>query len=384
MEILNLLIALTFSRVLAFLAEGSGIASLTTYILSGYILSQPFLGVVSEFDESLLDLSLITLFFYVGLNVDLRISMPVLKEALLISSLGVLTTLAAVTLAANFVGIDLMTSLIIALALSNTATEVVFLTLKPADLTGEVVRRVLITSSFFDDVLMIGFISVLGAVSSGGWELTFHALRQVLFALSVLALGLTLTKALSRKLITHRLITNAAVLTLFTVTLTGYLVGVDLAFSAYFGGIALGMLRFVRDPMLVNIVRLNDLIQYFSEVLDIFLIPIFFLHVGAGLNLSHVLTPEFAAIIASAWMGKFLGCSIPHIVRGDLRKGVMYGIVMNARGGLESVVAAIALKHGLLTPALYSVVVVTAVTSSIAVPVLATVMQKRLRAYRPR
>lgn len=381
MEILNLLIALLISRTLAFLAEGLGIASLTTYVLSGYLLSHPSLRLVSDYDQLLLDLSLITLFFYVGLNVDLRVSRHVLKESLITSFSGVITTVALVTLTSALVGIDLTTSLIIGLALSNTATEVVFLTIKPSELVSEAVRKVLITSSFFDDLLMIGFISLLDVAGLGGFELTSHTLRQTLFALAVFTSGLALTKALSKRLITHRVMTNVAVITLLTVTLTGYSVGIDLAFSAYFAGIALGMLRFVRDPMLVNIVRLNDLIQYFSEALDVFLIPIFFLYVGANLNITYVLTLEFVAVFTSAWVGKFLGCSLPHIIRGDLTTGITYGVVMNARGGLESVAAMLALRYGLLSPTLYSIVVVTAITSSIITPLLAVALRRCLRAY---
>ncbi|MEM1600860.1 MAG: cation:proton antiporter [Sulfolobales archaeon] len=381
MGIFDLLIALLISRTLAFLAEGLGIASLTIYVLSGYVLSHPSLSLVSDYDQLLLDLSLITLFFYVGLNVDLRVGKHVVKESLIISSSGVITTIVLVMLTSTLVGIDLTTCLIVGLALSNTATEVVFLTIKPSELVGEAVRKVLITSSFFDDLLMICFISLLDVAGLGGFELTSHAFKQALFALAVFTLGLILTKVLSRRLITHRIMVNVAVITLLTATLTGYLLGIDLAFSAYFAGVALGMLRFIRDPMLVNIVRLNDLIQYFSEALDIFLIPIFFLYVGANLNLTHILTPEFMAIFTSAWVGKFLGCSLPRIIRGDLTTGITYGVVMNARGGLESVAAMVALRYGLLSPTLYSVVVVTAITSSITTPLLITTLRRYLRTY---
>ncbi|MCS7108914.1 MAG: cation:proton antiporter [Sulfolobales archaeon] len=381
MDVLKLLTALLLSRVLAALGEGLGLASLTIYILSGYVLNHTSLKLLSEFDELLLDLSLITLFFYVGLNVDLRISRPVLRESLIISSSGVLTTLALVTSMVYLGGADLITSIVVGLALSNTATEVIFLALKPSELGIESVRKVIIASSFFDDLLMIGFISVLGAVSLGASELTYLSVRQVVFAVSVFSLGLLLTKVLSRRLMTRRFITNVAVLLLFSVTVAGYLAGVDLAFSAYFAGVALGMLRFVKDPMLVNIVRLNDLIQYFGEVLDIFLIPIFFLYIGSNLDLTLILNPQFFYIFTAAWVGKFLGCSLIHVVRGDLRMGLLYGVAMNARGGLESVAAMVAFKYGLITPSLYSAVVVTAVTSSIVVPLLIAVILKRLTTY---
>ncbi len=377
----NLLIALLFSRVLAFLAEGVGVASLSAYVLSGYILSQPFLGLDMDFDQSLLDLSLITLFFYVGLNVDLRLSKYVFRESLSVSFLGVLTTIALVVLTLTSLGVGLTASLLVGLALSNTATEVVFLVVKPAGLVDENVRKVLTASSFIDDILMIGFISALGVVSSGGFKLVFHVVRQVLLALAVVVLGLLLTRILSRRLFTHRLMVNLAVLTLLSVVLIGCLVGVDLAFSAYFAGVSLGMLRLVRNPMLVNIVRLNDLTQYFSEVLDIFLIPIFSLHVGASLNLTGISVPEFLAVFISAWVGKFAGCSLLRMLRGDLRVGLTYGVVMNARGGLESVFAVLALKYGLLSPTLYGAVVVTAITSSILTPVLVAVMRGYLRGY---
>jgi cell volume regulation protein A len=137
MSLLDLLVALLLSRILAVLLENVGIASMVAYIISGYLLSKSVLGVLNDIDTTLLNLSLITLFFYIGLNIDLRISKSVARKSLVMSSSGVLTTTALVGLTTYLITDDLITSLIAGIALSNTATEVIFLIVSSRELSNE-------------------------------------------------------------------------------------------------------------------------------------------------------------------------------------------------------------------------------------------------------
>lgn len=168
-------------------------------------------------------------------------------------------------------------------------------------------------------------------------------------------------------------------LMLFSTTLTAYVLGVDLAFTAYFTGISLGILRFNKDPMLVNIVRLNDLVSYLSEVLDMILIPIFFLYVGTNINLNYVVTYSFVVVLTSAFLGKLIGCSLPYIVLGEYAKGLLYGILMNARGSLESVAAVLALNYGLVRSDVYSMIITTSIISSLTVSLMVRLLRRYLR-----
>jgi len=378
MSLLDLLIALLLSRILTVLLENVGIASIVAYIISGYILSKSVLGVLNDIDTTLLTLSLITLFFYVGLNVDLRISRSVAKKSLVMSSSGVLTTIALVGLTTYLITNDLTTSLIAGIALSNTATEVILLVISSRELSNELFREVLITSSFIDDLLVLFLVATLGLLKDGVPVIPY-LIKHVVFALVIISLGYVISKLLSSKLLSPRVIINIAMLMLFSTTLTAYLLGVDLAFTAYFTGISLGILRFSRDPMLVNIVRLNDLVSYLSEVLDMILIPIFFLYVGINMNLNYVVSYSFVVILTSAFLGKFIGCSLPYVVWGESFKGLVYGILMNARGSLESVAAVLALNYGLIRGDIYSIIITTSITSSLTVSLIVRLLRRYLR-----
>ncbi len=378
MSLLDLLVALLLSRILAVLLENVGIASMVAYIISGYLLSKSVLGVLNDIDTTLLNLSLITLFFYIGLNIDLRISKSVARKSLVMSSSGVLTTTALVGLTTYLITNDLITSLIAGIALSNTATEVIFLIVSSRELSNELFREVLITSSFIDDLLVISLIATLGLIKSDVPVIPY-LIKHTVFVLVVITLGYVISKLLSSKLVSPRVIINTAMLMLFSTTLAAYVLGVDLAFTAYFTGISLGILRFNKDPMLVNIVRLNDLVSYLSEVLDMILIPIFFLYVGTNINLNYVVTYSFVVVLTSAFLGKLIGCSLPYIVLGEYAKGLLYGILMNARGSLESVAAVLALNYGLVRSDIYSMIITTSIISSLTVSLMVRLLRRYLR-----
>jgi len=354
---------------------------MVAYIISGYLLSKSVLGVLNDIDTTLLNLSLITLFFYIGLNIDLRISKSVARKSLVMSSSGVLTTTALVGLTTYLITNDLITSLIAGIALSNTATEVIFLIVSSRGLSNELFREVLVTSSFIDDLLVISLIATLGLIKSDVPVIPY-LIKHTVFVLVVITLGYVISKLLSilsSKLVSPRVIINTAMLMLFSTTLAAYVLGVDLAFTAYFTGISLGILRFNKDPMLVNIVRLNDLVSYLSEVLDMILIPIFFLYVGTNINLNYVATYSFVVVLTSAFLGKLIGCSLPYIVSGESAKGLLYGILMNARGSLESVAAVLALNYGLIRSDIYSMIITTSIISSLTVSLMVKLLRRYLR-----
>jgi cell volume regulation protein A len=235
MSLLDLLVALLLSRILAVLLENVGIASMVAYIISGYLLSKSVLGVLNDIDTTLLNLSLITLFFYIGLNIDLRISKSVARKSLVMSSSGVLTTTALVGLTTYLITNDLITSLIAGIALSNTATEVIFLIVSSRELSNELFREVLVTSSFIDDLLVISLIATLGLIKSDVPVIPY-LIKHTVFVSVVITLGYVISKLLSSKLASPRVIINTAMLMLFSTTLAAYVLGVDLAFTAYFTG----------------------------------------------------------------------------------------------------------------------------------------------------
>jgi Kef-type K+ transport system membrane component KefB len=106
-----------------------------------------------------------------------------------------------------------------------------------------------------------------------------------------------------------------------------------------------------------------------------FFIPFFFAYAGLKVDLTtirgSVLVVAIAAV-AVACLGKLIGGGLGARIGGlPWREAAAVGAGLNARGAMELVIAAIGLSIGVLTPAMYSIVVLVAVfTSLMAAPLL--------------
>jgi Kef-type K+ transport system membrane component KefB len=106
-----------------------------------------------------------------------------------------------------------------------------------------------------------------------------------------------------------------------------------------------------------------------------FVAPIFFASAGLRVDLSALADPHvlavFGLVLAVACVGKFTGVFLGSWLGGvALWERLALAAGMNARGAMEIVVATIGLSLGVLTPALYAVVVLVAVTTSLMAPPL--------------
>lgn len=111
--------------------------------------------------------------------------------------------------------------------------------------------------------------------------------------------------------------------------------------------------------------------------------PIFFAVAGLKVNLGLLLRPDLALltgiVIAVATFGKIAGTytGARLIGRQDHYTALSYGAGLNARGAMQIIIATIGLSLGLLSQDLFSIIVITAiVTSVIGPPMLRWVVQR--------
>ena len=81
--------------------------------------------------------------------------------------------------------------------------------------------------------------------------------------------------------------------------------------------------------------------------------------------------PLVLAVVGVATFGKILGTALAYVPTGHgWREGVVVGAAMNGRGAVEIIVAGIGVEQGLITPEVFTVLVVMAVLTTASVPVL--------------
>src|SRR4029453_12449965 len=111
------------------------------------------------------------------------------------------------------------------------------------------------------------------------------------------------------------------------------------------------------------------------------LAPIFFGIVGLRVNLwalggGHML----GVVILVACVGKLVGCSLG-AYWGGLRfwEAASIAVAMNARGAMEIVVANIGLSLGILSPQMFSIIVMVAIVTSFLAPLGLRLTMPRVR-----
>jgi Kef-type K+ transport system membrane component KefB len=152
-----------------------------------------------------------------------------------------------------------------------------------------------------------------------------------------------------------------------------------LGLHAVFGAFLIGTAM----PRGVFAERLRKLLEPFTLV---FLLPVFFTFSGLNTRLTMVNTPELAwiaaGILAASIFAKFIACWLAALATGQGNaRALGIGALMNARGLTELIIVNIGLQAGIIGPALFSMLVLIAiVTTLMASPLFELVYGRRARA----
>jgi Kef-type K+ transport system membrane component KefB len=148
---------------------------------------------------------------------------------------------------------------------------------------------------------------------------------------------------------------------------------------AVFGGFLIGTAM----PRGVFAERIKQLLEPFAIV---FLLPVFFTYSGLNTRLTMVNTPPLLAIalgiLAASIFAKFIACWAAARLSGqDSRSALGIGALMNARGLTELIILNIGLQAGIIGSALFSMLVLMAiVTTLMASPLFEAVCGRHARA----
>ena len=106
-----------------------------------------------------------------------------------------------------------------------------------------------------------------------------------------------------------------------------------------------------------------------------FLLPLFFVYSGLNTKIGLVNTPALwllvGAVIFAATMGKGFACWAAARLNGESNSDALaIGTLMNARGLMELIILNIGLERGIITPTLFTIMVLMAiVTTLMATPI---------------
>lgn len=151
-------------------------------------------------------------------------------------------------------------------------------------------------------------------------------------------------------------------------------IGIYAIFGAFILGVAMPSGFFATD--------LTNKVEPLTTTL---LLPLFFVYSGLNTQIGLVNTPALWAItialLAVAVVGKGVACAVAaRLSRVPLRESVALGALMNARGLIELILLNIGLEAGIITPTLFTILVMVAVvTTLMASPVFEWVYGRHRR-----
>ena len=158
----------------------------------------------------------------------------------------------------------------------------------------------------------------------------------------------------------------AAIVLILAAAWTTNWLGVHALFGAFLAGVVMP-----KEEALVS-----GLLQRFEDVMVALLVPLFFAYTGlrmsVGLLDSGALWGVFALVLVTAIVGKFGGSAVAARLSGvSWRSASVLGTLMNTRGLVELIILNIGLDLGVISPTLFTMMVLMAlVTTFMTTPLL--------------
>lgn len=364
-----MLVVFGAAKLLAEVSERLHQPALAGEILAGILIGPAVLGWVkpSPMLNTLSDLGVMFLLFRVGLEVSPRKLMRVGRRAMLVATLGVCLPFLLGWGVMSLWGEGRAESIFVAAALVATSVGITARILAALGVLSHRASEVILAAAVIDDVLGFLVLAVVSSVARGRVmvpELLLSGAIAAGFTAVVVRWGArTLQHILPRlesSLRAGEVEFNLAMVTMFGLALVATYAGVAALIGAFLAGVALSESL---PP------RVHTLTLGVSELLT----PFFLAGIGLYLDLGALLdrgTLLLTLIIAGiAVISKLLGCGLGALGMGRA-DALRVGLGMVPRGEVGMVVAQVGLSMKVIPPAIYDIVVMVAVFTTLIAPFL--------------
>ncbi len=381
------------ARILADLMKRLGQATVIGELLAGIVLGPTLLGHVApalyrvlfpadplsdHLLEALSWIGVILLLLYTGLETDLAVLRGIGRAAFAVSMLGIVIPLAsgfalgwevpASYLAAH--NQRLIFALFMAIAMSISAVPVIAKILIDLDLMRRDLGLLILSAGLLDDTVGWLMLSLVAGLAARGTidfrSLSSIAIAVVAFVAFCYLIGARIVVELMRWIDDRGLAEHTGMSAMVGIAMvcaiTTQAIGIHAVFGAFIAGLMIG-----RSARL----RRSDRTELEAATIGVFA-PVFFAYSGLKVDLFalHGVT-LLLIVLGIAIVGKLLGCTGGALLCGFRpREALATGVGMNARGGMEIIVALIGLSLGVLTREMYAIVIMVAIVTSLMTPPL--------------
>jgi Kef-type K+ transport system membrane component KefB len=385
-------VVIVLARLMGMAAVAIGQPRVIGEVVAGIALGPSLLGAISPaaaqalFPEDIIpylevaaQLGLIFYMFLIGLELDPKTIGQRAGQIALISNssvalpmaFGIGVALPLYTLLAPDTDF-LPFALFLGISMSITAFPVLARILVERRMLKRPIGAVVLAAAAFDDVtawLLIAFGTAI-AVSGSPTDV---AVTIGLGAVFCVAMGVGVRPLLARASTAYdeagRIPSGWTALIFAGVLLAAY-VTEEIGIALIFGAFVMGLIM----PRHAGLTE--DVTKRVEDFVVILLLPLFFVVVGLRTDIGLLDRPELwlitLALLATALLGKLFGAALAARVAGfDGRSSAVIGVLMNTRGLTELIVLNLALEKGVISDALFAMLVIMAlVTTLITGPML--------------
>lgn len=371
----TLLVMFVAAKLAAELFERLKQPAVAGEILAGVIIGPSVLGLIApnELTDALSELGVIFLLFLVGLETKPADIFRVGARALLVAVLGVIVPFIAGYLLLRAWGRPQIEAVFVGAAMVATSVGITARVLGQMGLLNAVTSRIILGAAVIDDVLGLIILAVVSSMAKGG-------VNYVQIATTAgLAIGFTLIVALVGARTINKLQPRIQKLRVGQSYLVfGLSLCLVLAYVASFIGVAAIIGAFLAGMAMSESAHETDMpVQ--AEAVTEFLLPFFLTSIGMKLKLDALMNREviLLAIVVTilAVVTKLVGCGLGAISLG-FKNAMRVGMGMVPRGEVGIVVAQIGLGLAAVTDAIYGVVLVMAVATTLIAPPFLVLLYK--------
>jgi Kef-type K+ transport system membrane component KefB/nucleotide-binding universal stress UspA family protein len=402
--ILQIVLLILVGRLIGEIMTRMGQPSVMGQLLGGILLGPSVLGMFlpnlqhqlfppsgdqKAMIQAVAEFGVILLLLLTGMETDLKLVRRVGRAALSVAVAGISVPFIAGVAFGNFMPATLLpdpahrlvSSLFLGTALAISSVKIVAMVVRDMNFMRRNIGQVIVASAVMEDTIGWIIIAIIFSLAHQG------AVDLPAIAESIVGTGLFLFVSLTvGRMVVYKLIrwtndylrSEAAVISVIllitcAMALITYFIGVQTVLGAFVAGVLIG-----ESPFLTK--HIDQ--QLRGLILGLFA-PVFFGMAGLTSDLSALAQPDLLALtlglIALASLGKFTGAFIGATIGGLSRaEALALGCSMNARGSTEVIIATIGLSMGLLTQSLFTMIVATAVVTTLAMPPMLRAALRRL------
>lgn len=343
-------------------------------MLVGIPLFEPFRR--SQFFTEISEITIAFFLFRIGFSTSLRKMKDVGLRAFFVASVGVIATFMLGLLCIPLIipGLRLIQYVFIAAALTTTSVGITAGILKELRKLETHTSQIILGAAIIDDILSLIILSLittrLNSNLTSVTSIDLGIVKIVLFIVGGVALGKVAAKILPRFLyrIYPRIGTKIiiAFCFFFVFFLGSKIIGISSIVGAFIGGLVLEKHNFIGYKQELHGKQVESTIEWVSART----VPFFFVLTGAQMDLSTLISfqtiPIACGLLIVAVIGK-LACGL---AAGAHTNRWLVGLGMIPRGEVGLVFANIGLMSNIISPTIFSAIIIVVMITTLTAPVL--------------